>query len=45
MVEPPKEVLEGADQVEVKHCDGRVFSIGRRGVKVYGISQVGSFVV
>lgn len=45
MVEPPKDVFEGVDQVEVKHYDGCVFNNDREEVKKYGTSQVGSIVV
>lgn len=35
MVEPPKDVFEGADQVEVKHYDGCVFSSDEEEVNKY----------
>lgn len=45
MVETPKDIFEGTDQVEVKHYDGRIFCIGTKEAKIFGNSQVGNFVV
>lgn len=45
MVEPPKDVFESANQVEVKHYESRVFSTSRKEVKKYKTSEVGSLVV
>lgn len=45
MVKSPKDIFEGANQVEVKHDDGRIFGTDRKLVKASGISQGGNFAV